>query len=141
MPAATDPTTELLKAIRSRLRADATLTTAFGAAAPVFEYIKRNQDMPYIVMREISQQADNDDQGLRGKIHLVQLRFHDAERTSANVRVWMRAAELSLDRATFTVTGHTLVNATFQSGFVDREPQGRGFRGVQRYRFVTEETA
>lgn len=141
MAAATDPTTELLKAIRSQLMSDNDLTALFGAAAPVFETIKRNQQMPYILLREISATANDDDQGRRGKIHLIELRFYDAERTSANVRAWMRAAELSLDRASFAVTGHTLVNSGFVSGFVEPDGRGRGFRGRQRLRFATEEIA
>lgn len=139
MPSANDPSTELQTAIRTRLRADATLMAAFLNNVPVFEFVPQTKEMPYLLVQELDSAPLDDDSTVRGKVHLIGINFYDAAKTTEKVKSWMRAAFLSLDRSAFAVTGHTLVNSVFLSQSSRIDERLRVAFGTQRWRFVTEE--
>ena len=126
----------LQKAFHGRLIADAGLLALLGAPR-IYDDVPRQPTFPYVAygqstVRDWSTGSD------------------DAHEHIITVHVWTRASgrrpaheissavEASLDQQVLTLDGHRLVSLRHEFTDVRREPDGETWRGIVRFRGVTE---
>jgi hypothetical protein len=126
----------LRAAIHDSLVADTALTGLLGGAK-VYDEPPRNAAFPYVTLGE-ARVTDFSAGGEPGEEH--QLTLHAWSRQGGHRAAHMiRGAHLrALDDAPLTLSGHTLVNLRFSIADVRREPDGRTYHALVRFRAVTE---
>lgn len=130
---------ELQTAIYAALLADAGVTAALGGAF-VYDAVPRAAAYPYVTF---GQTAAND----------WSTGTEDGEEHTVTLHVWSRAAgrretqsiiaavRTGLDNADLALPGHHLVNLQHEFSEARRDVEGEAYRGLVRFRAVTEPAA
>lgn len=139
-----DPTIELQKAIRSVIKADATLATLMGGTVRFYDHVPERTDQPYIEYREGSTAAwDTSESGSStgfGKEHTISINvWSDYEGTKQMRQILRRVYDLLQNNTSMVLSGHKLVNLRFMFDDIVPEPDGQSYHGISQYRAITEE--
>jgi hypothetical protein len=126
----------LRAAIHNALTADAALNALLGGPK-IYDEPPRAAAFPYVTLGE-ARVADYSTDGETGAEH--QLTLHAWSRQGGHREAHLIAGALlqALDDAPLTMTDHTLVNFRFSVADVRRDPDGRTYHALVRFRAVTE---
>lgn len=129
----------LRAAIHKSLSRDATLTSVLGGAR-VFDAVPRSVIFPYVTLGEARiTNAATDADG--GEEHLLTLHAWSRQGGHREAHAVAGALVQALDDAPLSVAGQRLVNLRFTAADVRREPDGRTYHALVRFRAVTEPLA
>ncbi len=132
----TASTAALRAAIHTALSEDAPLVAILGGAK-IYDVPPRNADFPYVTLGEarVSDLSAGDT-----RIEEHQLTLHGWSRQGGHKEAHMIAGALlqALDDAPLSPDGHRLVNLRFALADIRREPDGRTYHALVRFRAVTE---
>ena len=133
MPAATSA---LRAAIHDALIADSGVTAALGGAK-IYDEPPRNATFPYVTLGEARIIDASSD---LGPTQEHQLTLHAWSRQGGHKEAHLIAGALlsALDDAPLSPVGHRLVNLRFAIADIRREPDGRTYHALLRFRAVTE---
>lgn len=134
-----EPGWELQKAIYSSLSADAGLTTLLGGPA-IYDRAPANADFPYVTFSSANI-ADWSTQTDRGHEHEVRLDIWSRENGRGAALEIAAAIDAALSGAVLVLSGHDLINFTFEQSDIALDEDGDTFHAVLRYRAVTEQGA
>lgn len=139
MASTDDPTKELMEAVLARLTGDSALQTLFGGTVPLGEHVTEQRAFPYLELLHVRTDPDEMDD-VKAWAVFLQINGWTQEKTSTNLRQWMRRIRELLDGITsYAVTGHALVNCEITTDVAARGDRGRTHTAAQRYRFYLEE--
>ncbi len=126
----------LRAAIHDALAADAALTALLGGPK-VYDEVPRAAVFPYVTLGD-ARVSDWSTASDDGEEH--QLTLNAWSRQGGHREAHMIAGALlqALDDAPLTLADHRLVNLRFALADVRREPDGRTYRALVRFRAVTE---
>ncbi len=129
----------LRAAIHDALAADAALTALLGGPK-VYDEVPRAAAFPYVTLDD-ARVSDWSTASDDGEEH--QLTLNAWSRQGGHREAHMIAGALlqALDDAPLTLADHRLVNLRFALTDVRREPDGRTYRALVRFRAVTEPAA
>jgi hypothetical protein len=126
----------LRAAVHDALAADSALTSLLGGPK-VFDEPPRSAAFPYVTLGEtrITDFSSGDE---RGEEH--QLMLHAWSRQGGHKEAHLIAGALleALDDAPLALADHRLINFRFAVADVRREPDGRTYHALVRFRAVTE---
>jgi len=129
----------LQKAIFELLSTDASVLNILGGPR-VHDHVPRKAAYPFIAFGE-SQERDWSTATESGDEHTITLRVWSrgaGKRENAEIIAVVRSV---LDAADIQLVGHDLVNLRFLSADIRRDSSGDVWRGVARFRGVTERLA
>jgi Protein of unknown function (DUF3168) len=129
-------TAALRAAIHTALNANAALTAVLGGAR-VYDEPPPSPVFPYVTLGE-ARVADYSAGSERGEEH--QLTLHGWSRQGGHREAHLVTGAImdALDDAPLSLPGHHLVNFRFALADVRREPDGRTYHALIRFRAVTE---
>jgi hypothetical protein len=126
----------LRAAIHDALVADSALTSALGGAK-IYDEVPRAASFPYVTLGEARLvDASSDSSAMQEH----QLTLHAWSRKGGHREAHVIAAALlqALDDAPLDVEGQRLVNLRFSVADIRREPDGRTYHALVRFRAITE---
>jgi hypothetical protein len=123
-------------AIVAALSADHTLVDLLGAAR-IFDQEPKPPPYPYIVLGQTSTR-DADADITPTDEHIVTLQVWSRARGRHEVQAIVAAIRTALHDATLSLTGHRLINLRHEFSEARRDADGITFRGLIRFRAVTE---
>jgi hypothetical protein len=126
----------LCAAIHDALAADAPLTSQLGGAK-VYDEIPRAAVFPYVTLGE-AEVSDWSTATESGEEHQLTLHAWSRQGGHREAHEITGALLQALDDAPLSLTDHRLVNLRFTLANIRREPDGRTYRAVVRFRAVTE---
>lgn len=127
---------ELQKAIYQSLTADAALTAMLGGAR-VYDAVPRGAAYPYVTLGQSSWRdwsTGSDD----GEEHTLTLHVWSETSGYRETQHIMTRLRERLHDASLVLSGHHLVNLRHEYSEARREPGGESYRGIVRFRAVTE---
>ncbi len=130
------PAWELQKAIYGALAADAALIARLGGPR-IYDDVPRSAAFPYVTFGP-STTRDWSTGTEMGSEHLLALRVWSKGGGEKEVHLVLEAIRVALHEATLTLPGHRLVALRHELSDAMREPDGETYRGVARFRAVTE---
>jgi len=132
-----DGSWELQQAVYAALIASAALQSYIGNPARVFDDVPPGSDFPYITLGQasVTDWSTSSDTGFEHRLTLHAWSRYDGRREVKEIMAQMHGL---LHDAALTLVNHTLVNLRFIFSDVFRDPDGRTYHGVMRYRAVTE---
>ena len=133
MPTAT---AALRAAIHAALAADAPLTALLGGAK-IYDEPPRGAAFPYVTLGE-ARVADFSAGGEPGEEHLLTLHAWSRQGGHREAHLIAGALLQALDDAPLAPDGHRVVNFRFAVADIRREPDGRTYHALVRFRAVTE---
>ena len=122
----------LQQAVYAALVADHTLSTLCNGR--VFDAVPRGAAFPYVVIGE----AEEQDAGSPASEHTLSLHLWSRGNGSREIKQLAGAVRTCLDGANLTLNGHVLVSLAFLSADYTRQSDGETYRGVLRFRALTE---
>ena len=132
------PGLALQTAIVERLTNSTDLVTLLGGPR-IFDSVPQGTALPYVVFaRTVSVPWDSSDS--LGDEHTVTLHVWSDAAGRRRVLEIIAAIRDALDDATPALTAHRLVNLACEFSEARREPDSDLYRGIVRYRAVTERT-
>jgi Protein of unknown function (DUF3168) len=126
----------LQKGIYTTLSEHAGLTALIGTGR-IFDDVPRDADFPYVTFGQ-SQLRDWSTGEEAGHEHVITLHVWSQENGRREVHEVMGELQETLHLAAMTLDGHRLVNLRHEFSEARREPDGETYRGIIRYRAVTE---
>jgi len=126
----------LRAAIYQALVADAALTAALGGAR-VYDEVPRDAAPPYVTLGEARISDASCDDGPTQE-HTLTLHAWSRQGGHRQAHVITGALLQALDDAPLHPDGHRLVNLRFALADIRREPDGRTYHALVRFRAVTE---
>jgi hypothetical protein len=126
----------LRAAIHDALVANAPLTSLLGGAK-VYDEIPRATAFPYVTLGE-AEVSDWSTATEAGEEHKLTLHAWSRQGGHREAHEITGALLQALDDAPLSPVGHRLVNLRFTLANIRREPDGRTYRAVVRFRAVTE---
>jgi hypothetical protein len=123
-------------AILAALANDTTLVGLLGAAR-VFDHDPKPPPYPYIVLGQTSMR-DADADITPTDEHIVTLQVWSRARGRQEVHAIVAAVRTVLHDTTLSLTGHRLINLRHEFSEARRDADGITFRGLTRFRAVTE---
>lgn len=131
-----DATLALRAAIHDALTGDAALTAILGGPR-IYDEPPKSAAFPYVALGE-ARVNDWSTATEEGAEH--QLTLHAWSREGGHREAHLIAGALlqALDDASLALSGHSLVNMRFAVADVRREPDGRTYHALVRFRAVTE---
>lgn len=126
----------LQRAVYQALSGDATLTDLLGGAQ-IYDDVPREATFPYVTFgpnatRDWSTGTES------GQEHILTLNAWSRAGGRREVLQILMTIENALDDANLTVDGHRLVNLRHEVSETNRDADGEIYRGVSRFRAVTE---
>ncbi|SDB31582.1 DUF3168 domain-containing protein [Bauldia litoralis] len=131
----THPALALQKAVFAALVADGDVGAVLGDR--IHDAPPRNATFPYASFGE-ARASDWSTGTEAGTEHRLTLQVWSRERGKAECWRALEAIRAALDDAALTLDGHALVNLRFEAAETRRERDGITWRGVARFRAVTE---
>ncbi len=127
----------LQQAIYSALTASAPLKAYIGDPARVFDDVPPGTDFPYLTLGQgtVTDWSTSSDVGFEHRLTLHAWSRYGGRR---EVKEIMSQVHALLHDANLALVDHTLINLRFVFSDVFRDPDGRTYHGVMRYRAVTE---
>ncbi|MBU2582779.1 MAG: DUF3168 domain-containing protein [Alphaproteobacteria bacterium] len=129
----------LQKAVFATLSGAAPLTALIGSGR-IYDDVPRDADFPYVTFGQ-SQVRDWSTGGEPGHEHIFTLHIWSRENGRREVEEAMGLMEDALHDASLALDGHQLVNLRHEFSESRREIDGETYRGILRYRAVTEPVA
>jgi hypothetical protein len=133
-----DSTWDVQAAIFSRLSADSNITALLADGAnSILDYVPSGANAPYIVLGET--RAEPFDTATDAGCE-VMIAIHSYSRSLGmkEARDVMTAVYNSLHRASFAVSGHSLILCHLLDSETVMEADGQTRHGIQRFRVITE---
>lgn len=134
-----NPGWNLQKAAYQALKADSALTALLGSAW-LHDDVPQNTAFPYVVLEQMRLNDWSTGTEL-GSEHILMLHIwsrYDGKREALEIADAIRSA---LDDAELVLDDNRLINLTHQYSDLKRDPDGRSYHGVMRFRAVTEPDA
>ncbi len=126
----------LRRAIHAALAGDAALTAALGGGR-VHDVPPGAPDFPYVTLGE-AQVTDWSTATESGEEHRMTLAVWSRQGGHGEAHALAHLVQQALHDAPLDLPGHRLVNLRFSSAEIRREPGGRSYRALLRFRAVTE---
>ncbi|MCH9806765.1 MAG: DUF3168 domain-containing protein [Alphaproteobacteria bacterium] len=126
----------LQKAVFAALTGDTSLISAIGAGK-VFDDVPRTAEFPYVTFAQ-SQVRDWATGTDPGHEHVLTLHVWSRENGRREVHEVMDLLISALHEAHLNLAGHRLINLRHEFSEARREADGETYRGIVRYRAVTE---
>ncbi|WP_428029258.1 DUF3168 domain-containing protein [Ancylobacter sp.] len=126
----------LRRAIHAALVADAPLTAAMGAGR-VHDVPPAAPEFPYVTLGE-AQVLDWSTATEGGAEHRLTLACWSRQGGHGEAHALAHLVQQALHDAPLVLEGHRLVNLRFSTAEIRREPGGRTYRALLRFRAVTE---
>ncbi|WP_371345276.1 DUF3168 domain-containing protein [Ancylobacter sp. IITR112] len=136
MSTAAGPAVALRRAIHAALTTDAALTAALGAGR-IHDVPPASPAFPYVTLGE-AQVTDWSTGTEAGAEHRLTLACWSREGGHGEAHALAHLVQQALHDAPLALDGHRLVNLRFTSADIRREPGGRSYRALLRFRAVTE---
>lgn len=133
MSAATAPAVALRRAIHAALSTDAALTATLGEGR-IHDLPPASPAFPYVTLGE-AQVSDWSTATEAGAEHRLSLACWSRQGGHAEAH---QLAQQALHDAPLALDSHRLINLRFTSAEIRREPGGRTYRALLRFRAVTE---
>lgn len=130
------PSWALQKAVFAALSGDIALTALIGTGS-IFDDVPRDATFPYVTFGQ-SQVRDWATGSEKGHEHVFTLQVWSQENGRKEVQEVLGMLEEVLHDSALTLEGHQLVNLRHEFSQSRREPDGETYRGIIRYRAVTE---
>ena len=127
---------ELQQAIYAALASNGALTALLGGPN-IFDDVPQRADFPYLTFGR-SSIRDWSTGTEEGSEHLLTLHVWSREAGRRQVRQIMSLLRATLHDQPLALTGHHLVNLRHELSEARREPDGDTYRGIVRFRAVTE---
>jgi hypothetical protein len=127
---------ELRRAVHAALSTDAALIAALGGAR-IHDVPPASPDFPYVTLGE-AQVSDWSTATERGEEHRLSLAAWSRQGGHAEAHAIAHLIQQALHDAPLELAGHALVNLRFTEAQIRREPGGRTYRALLRFRAVTE---
>lgn len=132
------PSFALQQAIFTRLAADAGVLALLGGAPRIHDDVPQgNAAFPYITFAETTVR-DWSTASEDGAEHIVTLHAWSRAAGAREAKEILGAVRTALHDQALTLSGHRLVNLRQEFADTRREPDGDTFRGLARFRAVTE---
>lgn len=130
------PAFELQKAIYTVLSGDATLLGL--ATGGVFDCPQEDTSFPYVTIGDDTL-ADWSSKTFDGKEATITIHSWSEAMGREEVKKIMDRIDTLLHNGSLSMTGHSLVVMQFDFAETLRDPDGRTYHGVQRFRALTKE--
>lgn len=127
---------DLQRAIWQTLSSDPDLTAVLGGPA-IHDDIPQGEPFPYVTIGEI-RTNDWSTQSSKGHEHFLMLHAWSRTRGRRQVQAAMHGIEAALDGAALTLSKHNLINLRLVFWDARRDPDGKTYHAVMRFRAVTE---
>jgi hypothetical protein len=127
---------ELQRAVYSSLSGDATLAGLLGGAH-IYDDVPRDAAYPYVTVGQ-SSWRDWSTGGEDGEEHTLTLHVWSDSGGHRETHHIMTRVRERLHDAALTLTGHHLVNLRHEFSEARRDAGGESYRGLVRFRAVTE---
>lgn len=128
----------LQSAVFTALTGDASLVTALGGTAKIYDYAPQDTNFPYVTIGEIAGQ-EWDTKGTDGQRSQVTVHVWSRKRGMKETRELLAHVYRILHRASLTVAGHTLVHIRYLFDDAFTEDGGQIFHGVMRFEAITQD--
>ncbi len=136
---ATSSAWALQQALYGALVGDSALTGLLGGGA-IYDGLPQDADPPYVTFAQsLARDWNAGDED--GEEHVITLHVWSEWSGRKQVHEIMSAVRDLLHGADLTLTAHRLVNLRHEFSDARREPGAEMFRGITRYRAVTEPAA
>lgn len=132
----TSATWALQKAVFTALSGSASLSSLIGAGK-IYDDVPRDADFPYLTFGQ-SQVRDWSTASDTGHEHIFTLHVWSRENGRREVQEVMGVLEEVLHDTELMLDGHRLINLRHEFAESRRELDGDTYRGIIRYRAVTE---
>lgn len=136
MSTVTGAAAELRRAIHAALVADLPLCEALGGAR-VHDVPPAAPEFPYVTLGE-AQVSDWSTATESGQEHRLTLAAWSRQGGHGEAHAIAHLVQQVLHDAPLALEGHRLVNLRLSSAEIRREPGGRSYRALMRFRAVTE---
>jgi hypothetical protein len=128
----------LQQSIFARLASDSGLLALLGSPR-IYDDVPQGADFPYLTFaqtlaRDWSTGSDD------GNEHILTLNVWSQAKGRKEVHEIMGALRTALHDQPLTLSGHRLVNLRHEHSEARRDPDGETYRGIVRFRAVTEPT-
>ncbi len=126
----------LQKAVFAALSGDSALTSVIGSGR-IYDDVPRDTEFPYVTFgqSQVRDWSTGTDDGLE---HVFTLHVWSRENGKREVHEVMDLLMSALHQAPLALTAHRLVNLRHEFSEARRETDGETYRGLVRYRAVTE---
>ncbi|HEY4124730.1 MAG TPA: DUF3168 domain-containing protein [Rhizomicrobium sp.] len=129
----------LQTAIFAKLSADTSVKAVLGNPSRLYDEVPRNGAMPYLVIGD-DKESDWSTSTDSGTEHALVLHVWSRARGRKESKSIADVIRASLDDATLTPAGHTLIDIKYQSAEFLRQTDGQTYHAIIRFRAVTEPT-
>jgi len=126
---------QLQKAIYDQLSGDAALGVLVNG---IYDYVPEGSQSPYVVIGDMKSQGWYNLSSAGTEIDVV-IETYDRNRGSKNSLEIMSRICTLLHNVALVLTGHNLVSIRFDSSSVIQEKDGLTYKGVARFKAVTQE--
>lgn len=126
----------LQRAVYQTLTADPSLTVAIGSNR-IYDDVPRDAAVPYVTFAS-TQTRDWSSGSEPGSEHIFTLHVWSREAGRRQVHEVMAILQEALHDADLTLDGHRLANLRHEFSEARRESDGETYRGLVRFRAVTE---
>ncbi|TCK31297.1 uncharacterized protein DUF3168 [Ancylobacter aquaticus] len=132
----TGPAVALRRAIHAALATDAALTAALGAGR-IHDVPPASPEFPYVTLGE-AQVLDWSTATETGAEHRLALACWSRQGGHGEAHALAHLVQQALHDVPLALDGHRLVNLRASTAEIRREPGGRTYRALLRFRAVTE---